>query len=244
MYKIHLPQFEGPFDLLLFFIERDELNIHDIPIAKITHDFLGYVQSMQKMNIELASEFIVVASSLMQIKARMLLPRPVLNEEGKEIDPREELVNRLLAYKQYKETVQSFVDLETLQTQRQERGNLETDKQQFLETDSADKSLVGLSLYGLMRTFKRIWEEHHYELKRPKHVIRKYPYNIETVKDSLLGEVKKEKRVDFIRWVLNRGERIFMVFSFLAILELVQRQQIGVVVGEGFNNFWIESKGE
>ena len=73
-YRIHLPQFEGPFDLLLFFIERDELDIHDIPIASITNDFLDYVRTMQEMNIELAAEFILVASTLMQIKAKMLLP--------------------------------------------------------------------------------------------------------------------------------------------------------------------------
>ena len=95
-YRIKLQQFEGPFDLLLFFIERDELDIHDIPIATITNDFLEYIHTMQAMNIELAAEFILVASTLMRIKAKLLLPRPILNEEGEEIDPREELVQRLL----------------------------------------------------------------------------------------------------------------------------------------------------
>ena len=85
-FEISLPQFEGPFDLLLFFIERDELDIHDIPVAKITGDFLDYIRQMNALNIELASEFIFVAATLMRIKAKMLLPRPELDEAGNETD--------------------------------------------------------------------------------------------------------------------------------------------------------------
>ena len=81
-YNIKLPQFEGPFDLLLFFIQRDELDIYDIPITRITNDFLSYIHQLEEMNIEVASEFILVAATLMRIKAKMLLPRPVLDEEG------------------------------------------------------------------------------------------------------------------------------------------------------------------
>ncbi len=102
-YEIKLPQFEGPFDLLLFFIERDELDIHNIPISKITNDFFDYIRAADSMNIELASEFILVASTLMRIKAKMLLPRYPKDELGNEIDPRQDLVRQLLEYKQYKE---------------------------------------------------------------------------------------------------------------------------------------------
>ena len=121
-YRIKLQQFEGPFDLLLFFIERDELDIHDIPIAKITNDFLEYIHTMKAMNIELASEFILVASTLMRIKAKLLLPRPILNEEGEEIDPREELVQRLLEYKRYKAVLSELAAMEEVQSQRIQRG--------------------------------------------------------------------------------------------------------------------------
>ena len=92
-YEIKLPLFEGPFDLLLFFIERDEIDIMDIPISKITNDFFEYISDLESMNIEVASEFIVVAATLMRIKSKMLLPRLSLDEEGNEIDPREELLN-------------------------------------------------------------------------------------------------------------------------------------------------------
>jgi segregation and condensation protein A len=100
-FEVKLPLFEGPFDLLLFFIERDELDIYDIPISIITNDFLSYVHHMETVNIEVASEFILVAATLMRIKSKMLLPRPQLDEQGNEIDPREELVKHLLEYKKY-----------------------------------------------------------------------------------------------------------------------------------------------
>jgi len=123
-FEIKLPQFEGPFDLLLFFIERDELDIHDIPISTITKDFLDYIHSMTQLNIEVASDFILVAATLMRIKAKMLLPRKELDEFGNEIDPRKELVDRLLEYKRYKEVI---TDLSTLEEDRQlkiQRGNI------------------------------------------------------------------------------------------------------------------------
>ena len=101
-YKIKIPLFEGPFDLLLFFIERDEIDIKDIPIATITKDFLDYIENLESMNIEVASEFIVVAATLMRIKSKMLLPRLMMDEDGNEVDPRDELVKHLLEYKKFK----------------------------------------------------------------------------------------------------------------------------------------------
>src|ERR1700761_6427018 len=101
-YQIKLPQFEGPFDLLLFFIERDELDIYNIPINKLTQDFLEYIHHIESLNIELAREFILFVSTLMRIKAKMLLPRKELDEQGNEIDPRMELIDKILEYKRYK----------------------------------------------------------------------------------------------------------------------------------------------
>ena len=111
-YKIKIKQFEGPFDLLLFFIERDELDIYDIPIASITDDFLAYIQNLEELNIDVASEFILVAATLMRIKARVLLPRKEIDEDGNEIDPRIELTQRLLEYKKYKDILEDMALLE------------------------------------------------------------------------------------------------------------------------------------
>ncbi|TAE50907.1 MAG: chromosome segregation protein ScpA, partial [Bacteroidetes bacterium] len=219
-YRIHLPQFDGPFDLLLFFIERDELDIHDIPIARVTKDFLTYLHALQEMNIELAAEFILVAGTLMRIKARMLLPRPELNEQGQEVDPRQELVQRLLEYKRYKEVIAQIVQLEEEQARRQLRGNVLHEEKEVIPPAGVEEELYGLDLYSLMRTFKRVWEKHHDKLQKPRHVIRKYPYTVDEVKSRLMDLVQRSHRIDFVSVVLEEGDRIYAVFCFLSILEL------------------------
>jgi hypothetical protein len=113
-YQIKLPQFEGPFDLLVFFVERDELDIYNIPITKIINDFLDYIHSQESLNIELSSEFILFVSTLMRIKAKMLLPRKELDEQGNEIDPRQELIDKLLEYKRYKEAAARMAEMEAV----------------------------------------------------------------------------------------------------------------------------------
>src|SRR5688500_3292949 len=123
-YQIKLAQFEGPFDLLLFFIERDELDIYNIPITKITNDFLDFIHQQEAVNIELSSEFILFISTLMRIKAKMLLPRKELDAQGNEIDPREELVNKILEYKKFKEASAQMAMMEAERLLQQKRGNI------------------------------------------------------------------------------------------------------------------------
>src|SRR5690606_30996266 len=127
VFAVKLPQFEGPFDLLLFFIERDELNIHDIPIARITDDFLNYIQHLNSLNMEVASEFIFVAATLMRIKAKMLLPRPELDEEGNEIDPKQDLVQKLIEYKKFRTAAEELKLLEERRFGMIRRGNIADD---------------------------------------------------------------------------------------------------------------------
>jgi segregation and condensation protein A len=125
IYQIKLPQFEGPFDLLLFFIERDELDIYNIPITKITNDFLDYIHSSESLNIELSSEFILFISTLMRIKAKLLLPRKELDLQGNEIDPRQELIDKILEYKRFKEASQKLSEMEALRMLMVKRGNIQ-----------------------------------------------------------------------------------------------------------------------
>src|SRR3954468_16110498 len=124
-YQIKLPQFEGPFDLLLFFIERDELDIYNIPITKIIDDFLVYIHSQENLNIELSSEFILFVSTLMRIKARLLLPRKELDAQGNEIDPRQELIDKILEYRRFKEAASKMAEMEALRMLMVKRGNLQ-----------------------------------------------------------------------------------------------------------------------
>ncbi|MGB1315586.1 MAG: segregation and condensation protein A, partial [Chitinophagales bacterium] len=177
-YKIVLPQFEGPFDLLLFFIERDELNIYDIPIFEITKDFLDYIHQLETLNIEVASDFILVAATLMRIKSKMLIPRKQLDDEGNEIDPREELVQRLIEYKQYKEVVEQLKDLETTRLLQKKRGNIEKEVKHIAEMYSTENELHSLDLYKLMKAFQKVIEKMEYRENKVIHTVVKYRYTI------------------------------------------------------------------
>lgn len=238
-FEIKLPLFEGPFDLLLFFIERDELDIHDIPISKITEDFLDYLHRLESMNIEVASEFILVAATLMRIKAKMLLPRPVLDELGNEIDPREELVRHLLEYKKYKSVVEQLAALESDRLEREMRGNLDRELRSLSELNNVEAELQDLDLYKLLKVYMRVMERFEYEQKKPTHQVIQYPFTISGQKDYILGKVGNG-RITFVNVIEDQPTKIAVIFNFLAILELLQLRLITIHLGEGFNNFWIE----
>ena len=152
-YQIKLEQFEGPFDLLLFFIERDELDIYNIPITKITNDFLDFIHTGEKLNIELSSEFILFISTLMRIKAKMLLPRKELDAEGNEIDPRQELINKILEYKRFKEAATQMAEMEALRMLMVKRGNLQKEISQIGEEAGEGTEIQTVTLFKLMKAF-------------------------------------------------------------------------------------------
>lgn len=241
-FEIKLPLFEGPFDLLLFFIERDELDIYDIPIAKITDDFLAYLKDLEKLNIEVASEFILVAASLMRIKAKMLIPRPQLDEEGNEIDPRDELVKHLLEYKKYKSVIEQLSKMEEERLGKNVRGNINNELRTLSEGTDVEAEMQDLDLYKLLRVFEKVLLRFEEEQNKPVHQVVPYPYTIAGQKKFLLHKLAMAKKVSFLDIVQNEKEKIVVVFNFLAILELIQSQQIGVVIGEGYNNFWLENR--
>lgn len=237
-YTIDLPDFQGPFDLLLFFIERDELDIYDIPIAKISADFLAYIRSMELMNIDLASEFIWVASTLMRIKAKMLLPRKALDEAGEEIDPRQELVARLLEYKRYKAVLQELQELEEQQLQRYERGNVLLELQDIANKALADSELENLSLYKLLQAYEGALRRLQEERNRPIHRIIRYAYSIESQRDFLLDSLREKQEIHFSDIFLSCENRIHAIFRFLALLDLLQLEQVCIEGGEEeFNSF-------
>ncbi|MEO1515947.1 MAG: segregation/condensation protein A [Bacteroidota bacterium] len=241
-YTISLPQFEGPFDLLLFFIERDELDIHDIPIAKITDDFLGYIRQMEMLNIDLASEFILVAATLMRIKAKMLIPRKPVDEEGNEIDPREELVLRLLEYKRYKSVLEDMRKLEERRSYMLPRGNTHQEIKKIAEVALVDVELESVTLYKLMKAFERVMQRmHDRSQKKTVHKVFTWPYTIQDQQIYLLSSVKKGERRSFDEVFGICKSRVHAIVTFLALLELLNLQRIGIVVGEGINNFWLKA---
>ncbi|MEP1035581.1 segregation/condensation protein A [Ekhidna sp.] len=243
-FEIKLELFEGPFDLLLFFIERDELDIYDIPIAKITNDFLQYLDHLEKLNVEVASEFILVAATLMRIKAKMLLPRPVIDEEGNEIDPREELIKHLLEYKKYKSVVSTLVQMEAERLDREKRGNLKKEIKKLSETINVEAEMQDLDLYKMMKVFQKVMKRYEFEQSKPIHKVVQYPYTIEKQKANLMERLVYGKKVSFTEMIEEKPEKILVIFNFLSILELLQLKQIVISLGEGFNNFWIERRDE
>ncbi|MEQ8364997.1 MAG: segregation/condensation protein A [Cyclobacteriaceae bacterium] len=241
-FEIKLPLFEGPFDLLLFFIERDELDIYDIPIYKITEDFLDYIHHLEKLNVELASEFILVAATLMRIKAKLLLPRPSIDEQGNEIDPREELVRHLLEYKRYKSVIGELSKLEKDRLDRESRGNLLDEIKKLSENIDVESELQDLDLYKMMRVFEKVLSRYELEKNKPIHQVVQYAFTISSQKDYIINRLLKSVngKISFAEMVSEKPEKILVIFNFLAILELLQLNQVTLHIGEGFNNFWVE----
>lgn len=238
-FEVKLPLFEGPFDLLLFFIERDELDIYDIPIAKITNDFLEYVHQMETLNIELASEFILVAATLMRIKSKMLLPRPQLDEQGNEIDPREELVKHLLEYKKYKSVVDQFHKMEDTELMKEKRGNLMKELKSLAESTNVEAELQDVTIFKLMTIFEKVMKRFEFEKNKPVHQVIQYPYTVENQKKLIVETLSKKERLSFTELLQDYPTRIGLIFNFLAILEMLALQLIAIQVGEGYNNFWV-----
>jgi segregation and condensation protein A len=240
-YHIKLPQFEGPFDLLLFFIERDELDIHDIPIAKITDDFLEYIRQIEEMNIDLASEFILVAATLCRIKAKMLLPRKPVDEEGVEIDPREELVRRLLEYKRYKSVLDEMRALEARRAEQFERGNVSAELSRIANHALTDVELEDLTLFKLLRTFERLINRFEFQQTSAVHQIVRFNVTIEEQQSYILRKVRPGEKTHFQALFNECRDRIHAIVTFLAILELINMEKIRLAPGLGVNNFWLEA---
>lgn len=241
-FEIKLPQFEGPFDLLLFFIERDELNIQDIPIAKITDDFLDFIHRMNQLNIELASEFIFVAATLMRIKAKGLLPRPELDEQGNEIDLKRDLIQKLIEYKKIKVAAESFRTLEDSRFIQEKRGSITLDLQQIALSANPGEELESFDLYKLMLAFNRAIARSEERSEPDQHVVAQYPYDIEQQKGVIRHLLEINRRLDFKDLLSNSVDKVHFVYNFMAMLEMLQQELISISSGLGYNNFWIEAK--
>jgi segregation and condensation protein A len=235
-----LPQFEGPFDLLLFFIERDELDIQNIPITRIINDFLDYIHQTEKLNIELSSEFILFISTLMRIKAKMLLPRKELDAQGNEIDPREELINKILEYKRFKEASAQMAEMEALRMLMVKRGNIQRELSSIGEDDSEGTEIQNITLFKLMKAFERAMQKYSDRLNKPVHTVVQYNYTMEDSRDRMLNLAREQKNVSFERIFEMAENRVHAIFLFLSLLELAQQKFLKIVLGEGKNNFIIE----
>jgi len=239
-YSIKVDQFEGPFDLLLFFIERDEMDIYNIQITKIINDFLDFIHQEEKLNIELSSEFILFVSTLMRIKAKLLLPRKEIDALGNEIDPRQELIDKILEYKKYKEAAVQMADLESLRMLMMKRGNIKQEMSIVGEEAAEGTELQTVTLFKLMKSFEKVMTRLQERQNRPVHTVVRYNYTMESSREYLLKTVQEGKTVAFEKVFDVCQDRVQALFFFLSILELAQQKYMKLLVGEGRNNFIIE----
>ncbi|MEO6683211.1 MAG: segregation/condensation protein A [Ginsengibacter sp.] len=239
-YQIKLPQFEGPFDLLLFFIERDELDIYNIPITKITDEFLAYIKSSEILNIELSSEFILFISTLMRIKAKMLLPRKELDPEGNEIDPRQELIDKIIEYKRFKEASVKLSEMEALRMLLAKRGNIQKEMSLIGEEAGEGTEIHTVTLFKLMKAFEKVAQRLHEKRNQPVHTVISYNYTMEGSKRYLLDIIKQNHSLSFEKIFDVCEDRLHAIFLFLNMLELIQQKYMMILTGEGINNFIIE----
>ncbi len=233
MYKVKLNTFEGPLDLLLFFIKRDELDIYDIPIAYITKEFMSYLHLLEKLDLEIAGDFILMAATLMQIKVKMLLPKEI-DEKGEEIDPRQDLVNALLEYKRYKEMSDELSFMESTQRKITYRGNFAADEKEA--PHDMESLLKNISIYDLIKAFQKAMME---KPKEAVHQIKKFNVTIDEQIEYILAKLEHKASINFIELAEFMTEKLRIIVTFIALLELVKMEKIGLREAPGFNQFEI-----
>lgn len=232
MFRVSLADFEGPLDLLLFFVRRDELDLFDIPIARIADEYLAYVRVLEQVDLDGAADFIYLAAELIAIKVAMLLPRPAGadGEEGE--DPRRPLVERLLEYVRYKEAAGQLEERWDERARHATRGAASAVEMPDLPPDEIP---LRVSLFDLMRALQRVLaqapdpEEHH--------PLRREAWSVEGQQAWILAEVSSRPR-SFVDMMAGRS-RSFVIATFLAMLELVRSQAIKLVLGADSDDFRI-----
>lgn len=233
MYRVQLEDFEGPLDLLLFFIKRDELDIYDIPIARITDEFLSYVRLLSDIDLDGVGDFIFMAALLINIKVRMLLPRPELDEEGEPIDPRRELVERLLEYIRYKEAAADLTVIHEERGQHFVRGVASQQKTLFEETQP--ETLVNTTLFDLVSALRRVLTE---ATEEPVHEVGQREYSISEQRDFVLELLAEKGKQTFVQ-VARQHSKAFIIATFLAILEMAREGSVVLSRTEAADDFYI-----
>lgn len=236
MYEVALQEFEGPLDLLLFFIKRDELDIYDIPIARITDEYLEYVRLLEQVDLDGAGDFIYMAAVLMNIKAQMLLPTPGEDEEGEEVDPRRELVERLLEYIRHKETAQHLDERYAERSLRFTRGDAGDEREEHQRDPEEIEYRV--SVFELISVLTEMLRDEPEE--EPVHEVAPYNYTVDEQQEYVLNRLTNEESVSFVRLVEGQS-RQFVIATFLAVLELAKVGRIRVATRVGFGDFFVRT---
>lgn len=232
MYRVHLQQFEGPLDLLLFFIRRDELDIHDIPISQIADEFLDYVRLLERVDLDGAGDFLYMAALLISIKARLLLPSPEVDDEGEPLDPRQELVERLLEYVRFKEATDSLAVRHEERLERFTRGTASAFPNDRLP---ADEQLVEATVFDLIGALRRVLSE---AVEEPTHDILQESHTVEEQQEFLLAQLTPGVRRSFVD-IVSGHTKAFIITTFLAVLEAARTNLLLIFVERTADDFYL-----
>ena len=234
MYEVNLKEFNGPLDLLLHLIKKEDIDIFDIDIDKITKQYLDYINLMEQLNLDVASEYLVLAAELMEIKASSLLPKKEVNDDEFEEDPKDQLIKKLIEYEKYKEITNTFKELETY---RHEVYTRITDELVTYKETTSNKN-YGIELEDLVNAFKNFLKRK--ELDKPLNTkIAKKDYSINERSKQIKNIIKIKKKVNFFELfdILNKD---YIVVTFLSVLALTKNGEIKISQEHNFNNIIME----
>lgn len=221
VYKITLQDFEGPLDLLLFFIRRDELDVFNIPIAQIADEYLEYVRVLEQIDLDSVGDFLYMAAVLINIKARMLLPKDALDDDGEPIDPRRELVERLLEYVRFKEASSNLAELEDDRADRFTRGHAASERDRWEERTEVSYDATVFDLISALKVILTAAP------KEPTHAVIREEYSIEEQQEFILGRLEGEEKLSFATAMKGRTKS-FVITTFLGVLELARQQRVSL----------------
>jgi len=240
-YWAKLTEYEGPLDILLHFVKEDELNIYNIPIAKITKDFLDYINYMSSLDMEVAGEFLLMASELMKIKARMLIPTVAEAGEEDEEDPRMTLIRKLLEYKRFKDASAELSKYEDEARKIYTRGYFDNDEKEFETEFEIDPSLKNLTIFNLIKGYRNAVLSVRKEVVHPIELLNVTP---ELQREFLLEFFNTHSEIDFSELIMNMDERMLIICTFLSILQLALEGHISIYVDrENLSKFKLTKAG-
>jgi segregation and condensation protein A len=219
-YQVKLDVFEGPLDLLLHLIKKNEVDIYDIPIAAITEQYMEYLKLMKTLNLDIAGEFLVMAATLIYIKSRILLPSTAGEEDDQE-DPRAQLVKQLLEYQRFKNAAQQLREYES---QREEVFSRQALPLEELEDISSEEGCLEVSLFELLLCFKKVMAQAgqagYYEISTPDDT------SIEQQTELIMNKLLIHQKLNFEDLFDDKHTKLEMIVTFLALLELIRHQQV------------------
>ena len=238
-----LEKFEGSLDLLLHLIEKNKVDIFDIPIAVITEQYLDYINKMQEKNMEISSDFIVMAATLLEIKSKMLLPL-VKNDEGEEIDPRQDLVERLLEYKKYKNLGMELSDFEDIAPEYMLKPpTIPTDVKTYIPNIDYDELLKGIDINKLNEVFTEVLRRKRDSIDTMRAHFGRLEKEKVPLKDTILYVIKYanvNKRFKFRDLLEEQKSKTYVIVTFLAILELIKVGRLKIKQDKNFSEIFID----